>query len=57
MKLFMKLAMAKSVPVASKKSTYKNVMRAIHRLPLLNALKLSTAPVLDKLGTATTFLK
>lgn len=40
MKLFKKLAMAKSVPVASKKSTYRNVISAIQRLPLLKLLKL-----------------
>lgn len=53
----MKLAMAKRVPVASKKSTYRNVTSAIHREPLLKPLKLSAAPVLERLGTATTCLK
>lgn len=57
MKLLMKLAMAKRVPVASKKSTYRNVTSAIHREPLLKPLKLSAAPVLERLGTATTCLK
>ncbi len=42
MKLLMKFAMEKSVPVASKKSTYRKVMSASHRSPLLKLLKLHT---------------
>ena len=49
--------MAKSVPVASKKSTYRKVTSAIQRLPLLKLLNERTAPVFERLGTATTFLK
>ena len=52
-----KLAMANSVPVASKKSTYKKVTSAIHRDPFLKPLKSNAAPVRRKDGTATTCLK
>ena len=40
MKLFMKFAMENRVPVASKKSTYRNVISASQRSPLVKLLKL-----------------
>ena len=57
MKMLTKLHMENSVPVVSRKSTYRKVTSAIQREPELKPLKSRAAPVLKILGLATTFLK
>ena len=52
-----KLHIENSVPVVSRKSTYRKVTRAIQRDPDPKPLKSNAAPVLYILGLATTCLK
>lgn len=49
--------MENSVPVASRKSRYRNVISATQSSDLPKAAKLHASVVLEALGTDTTFLK
>jgi hypothetical protein len=53
----MKLAMVKSVPVVSRKSTYKKVDSAIQSSPDVNPLKEMDPPVALRVGGDATVLK